>query len=82
MADGAIAVGPHSMKMHLEWNACVEEDRWDDWQKAFERADVDGDNHISRHDLKRLYKEHFTIMYDGMQETHRVRHQTTNMLTD
>ena len=70
--DAAIAVGPHSMKMHLEWNSCVEEDRWDDWQLAFERADVDGDGHVSRHDLKRLYKEHFDIMYDLMHDNHRV----------
>jgi hypothetical protein len=73
IADGAaISVGPHSMKMHLEWNKALKANEWDDWRRAFDKVDIDGDRYISRHDITRLFKEHYTIIYDEMHHTHKV----------
>ena len=72
LEGAALAVGPHSMKMHLEWNKALADDDWDAWRRAFDKVDIDGDKFISRHDLKRLFKEHYTIIYDEMHHTHKV----------
>jgi hypothetical protein len=72
VGDAALAVGPHSMKMHLEWNSAVELEDWDDWKLAFDRADRDGDLHISRHDMRKVFVEHFHILHDRMEGHHKV----------
>ena len=64
----ALAVGPHSMKLHLEWNRCVKEEDWDDWIVAFDRADTDGNGRLGHRDVPRLFKEHFAIVHDKMHE--------------
>ena len=45
-ARAALAVSPHSMRMHLEWNRCVKEEDWDDWILAFDRADTDNNGRL------------------------------------
>ena len=71
LARAALAVGPHSMKMHLEWNRCAEQDEWEDWQLAFKTADRDREGEIPRHDLKRLFAAHFALVHARMPDHRR-----------
>eukprot|EP00937_MAST-01D_sp_MAST-1D-sp2_P000130 g130.t1 len=56
------------MKANLEWNRSVDEEDWEDWLRAFDLVDTDGNGHISAREVPRLFKEHFTIIHDQMHE--------------
>jgi hypothetical protein len=68
-AFAAIAVSPHSLKMHHEWDKAVAANEWSRWQKAFDRADQNRDGMIKIADVHTVFVEHHNLAHDS-EEVH------------
>ena len=62
--SAAIAVSPHYLKLHHEWDRAAAADDWSRWQSAFDKTDRDRDGIIRIADVHTVFVEHHNLAQD------------------